>query len=124
MIWNITQHVATAEQVLDSVIDLPMDKREELTRLLTIEEPDPEEILEKVEGIVALAKTLEPKGALMLGGAPFMMPLLEKRLIEEGFFVLYAFSKRESVEVHHPDGRVEKKAVFKHAGFIPGLLQG
>ena len=31
---------------------------------------------------------------------------------------LYAFSVRESVEVHNPDGSVSKNNVFRHLGFI------
>jgi hypothetical protein len=33
---------------------------------------------------------------------------------------LYAFSRRETVDTTLPDGRVEKKAIFKHAGWVEG----
>lgn len=54
----------------------------------------------------------------MIGGAPFLMPVLDKALRNYGHRPIYAFSKRESVEKTNPDGTVVKTSVFKHAGFV------
>lgn len=56
--------------------------------------------------------------AVMLGGAPWMMPALEKVAHLRGLSVCYAFSKRVSEEQHQPDGSVKKVNTFKHQGFI------
>ncbi|WP_138381161.1 hypothetical protein [Luteithermobacter gelatinilyticus] len=54
----------------------------------------------------------------MIGGAPYLMPHLEKALKLRGIKPLYAFSRRESVEVKNPDGTVTKTNRFKHLGFV------
>ncbi len=56
--------------------------------------------------------------AVMLGGAPWLMPALEKAAHLMGLSVCYAFSKRVSEEQHQPDGTVRKVNTFKHQGFI------
>lgn len=68
-----------------------------------------------------LERELTATGAVMLGGAPFLMAPLERAFVEAGWRVLYAFSRRESVEEPQPDGSVRKTAVFKHIGFVEAL---
>lgn len=60
---------------------------------------------------------LKKKGIkFMIGGAPFFMKELEEELSYIGIPV-YAFSRRESVE-EVVDGKVVKRSVFKHLGFV------
>lgn len=79
--------------------------------------PSKAEIEQKALALVSLAKENNAQ-AVMIGGVPFFMATLEKALKEAGLTVLYAFSVRESVDEHQPDGTVVKHAVFKHAGFV------
>lgn len=53
----------------------------------------------------------------MIGGAPYLMPELERALKKFGISVLYAYSERVGVETTNPDGSVTKNYVFKHQGF-------
>lgn len=57
--------------------------------------------------------------AAMIGGAPYMMALLEQALWARGIVPLYAYSERRSVEKTDPiTGEVTKTAVFVHLGFV------
>lgn len=144
-IYNLTQHAATAEQIEAGVVDLPEAAREELQKLLTFDElPDCRELrarARKVGSFVAqmlvnpdefaggdfyadeetvreaeeLTHGNAPK--FLIGGAPFFMAPLAEELHYFGD-PLFAFSKRESVE-EVADGKVIKRSVFKHAGFVP-----
>ena len=69
MIINLTQHVATPEQISAGVTDLPEHIRSELIALLTFEElPTIEQICARAETIASLVD--EPIGAsTMIGGA-------------------------------------------------------
>jgi hypothetical protein len=56
--------------------------------------------------------------AFMIGGALWLMkPLIEE--LENIGTPLFAFTKRVVEEIKKEDGSVEKKAVFKHEGFVP-----
>ena len=55
----------------------------------------------------------------MIGGAPFLMPTLERELRAVGIIPLYAFSKREAVE--DPETGA-KTSVFRHIGCVPGMV--
>lgn len=129
MILNLTQHPATPEQIAQGVIDLPADEREELSRLLTVDDlPSPEEIWGRCLAIAKLswADSLlsdTPITQVMVGGAPWMMAPLCKALQYAGIEqCLAAFSKRESVERTDPaTGAVTKTAVFRHIGFVECL---
>lgn len=125
-IINLTQHIATAEQREAGVFDLSVEHRQELAKLLTIDTlPDYRELRRRAAAIgdiieVAVNEIGEKEGfvpRLMVGGAPFLMPVL-CRLMEERFSTecLYAFSKRVSIE--DPVTGV-KTSVFKHEGFVP-----
>ena len=117
-IVNLTQHPATPEQIEAGVFDMPGDKLEHLKRLLTFDEPPCEmKLCNRAIDIAALAYSTGAKTA-MIGGAPFLMAPLESKLIEFDVSPVYAFSKRESVEVGQPDGAVVKTAIFKHVGFV------
>jgi hypothetical protein len=115
------------------VIDLPVERKEELVGLLTFEElPSANELAERQVAIARLASDfLQGKGlteptpdrredrfAVMIGGAPFLMGGLAAALKCTGLRAVYAFSRRESTEVVQEDGSVRKVAVFRHLGFV------
>jgi hypothetical protein len=117
-ILNLTQHKATYEQIEAGVVDLNNTNRAKLITLLTFNElPLIDEIIGKAIDIAAIAVEHGYKKA-MIGGAPYLMSALEAALIDKGISPVYAFSKRESVEVMKDDGSVEKRTVFKHVGFV------
>ena len=116
-ILNLTQHKATKEQLEAGVIDLSEKNREFLIKELTFDEmPSREEIKRRAENIGLIPGQYGFMFA-MIGGAPFLMPSLEKVLIRESISPLYAFSKRESVEVNK-EGNIIKTSIFVHKGFI------
>ena len=116
-ILNFTQHAATAEQVDAGVIDLMQHDLASLKALLNfVGLPTADEIYERAYAIAALAENLFAE-TVMVGGAPFLMPVLQKALQMRGITVLYAFSERVSVE-KLVDGVVVKTNEFKHVGFV------
>ena len=122
MIINLTQHAATAEQVAAGVVDFDGATRAKLSDLLTFYNlPTMAEVGEVAEAIADLAiyeGETEENGIptrAMIGGAPFLMPALEKALIAVGITPCYAFSKR--VVIKEADG-VKERIVFKHEGFV------
>lgn len=121
-IINLTQHVATPEQVEAGVIDLPAEQRAQLSTLLTFDSlPTGSEIELAAEQIALLCQgAAEGHGATkaMIGGAPWLMATLEAALLEKGIAPVYAFSVRESVEAVQEDGSVRKVNVFRHVGFV------
>ena len=128
MIINLTQHPATPDQIAAGVVDLPQSGREALAELLTFEElPDLDDIQDRAEALVLLAFHNDLEGddvddpfpeQAMIGGAPWLMEPLAKRLRAHGIIPLFAFSRRESIEQVQQDGSVRKTNVLKHAGFV------
>ena len=120
-ILNATQHQATPEQVAAGIMDLPTEIRSELGKLLTFEELPTQTDLRirsiQVVGML-LAQGAKPGDRIMIGGAPFFMEELADTIRRAGLRPCYAFSKRESVDQHQPDGSVRKMAVFRHVGLI------
>lgn len=117
MILNLTQHLATDDQAEAGVENLSITDRNKLTKLLTFEElPTPEFLQNRAEAIGDLILPLE-NYKVMIGGAPFFMPVLDKWLKRMGYTVLYAFSKR-IVEEKEVGGEVRKISTFKHIGFV------
>lgn len=127
-ILNLTQHLATKEQLNAGVIDLPEAGRQDLIRLLTFDElPSSSEVQQRAAQIAGEAKRFIEENdididAAMIGGAPYLMAPMERYLKGDGLTPVYAFSQRESVEDIQPDGSVIKTNVFRHAGFINGCL--
>ena len=112
MIINLTQHVATPEQISAGVTDLPEHIRSELIALLTFEE---------LPTIGALIDA--PIGtSIMIGGAPYLMKPLIESLQKRGYHAVFAFSKRISEDIAQADGSVKKVSMFKHAGFVEVCL--
>ena len=123
VILNLTQHIATTEQISAGVRDLPPEVRKQLSELLTFDVlPSHEEIVGRAIRIAELAdmaaQALEA-GEAMIGGAPYLMAPLEGALHYRGIASVYAFSVRTSAEVVQPDGTVRKVAEFRHVGFVP-----
>ena len=147
IILNLTQHPASVDQINEGVIDLTPSFKSKLKSLLTFDNlPSCEEIKSRADEIYTLIVEFATSGnspiidetkdlidedglvnesefkklgfKFMIGGAPYLMRPLINELTYLGE-CLFAFTERNSVEVIEPDGSVTKKAVFKHAGFVP-----
>jgi hypothetical protein len=117
-ILNLTQHIASLEQVAADVWNLQDEDRKALLRNLTFEYlPSSRELDEAVAEIVSLA-VKHGANFVMIGGAPFLMPRLDAGLRKAGITPLYAFSHRVSSEVTMDDGTVQKVVSFRHCGFV------
>lgn len=141
MIFNLTQHPATPEQLAAEVFDPTPEQRAEIVQLLTFDElPSRSEIADRAYQLAMIAyAALHARHAslsaeqqevesrrgtgrcAMIGGAPYLMAPLQEALADESIMPVYAFSTRESVEETQPDGSVRKTAVFRHKGFVPAL---
>lgn len=116
MILNLTQHVATPEQKAAGVVDLPQEKRQKLIALLTFEElPTRDEINRRASDIADLT---DGYTTVMIGGASYLIPALQRELLWRSKRVLHAFTKRVVTETTDPSGAVVKTSVFKFEGFI------
>ena len=118
MIVNLTQHLASAEQRAAGVVDvagvIPLLNFGALPSALEIQGR-----ALALASIAVLALEGQPGyRAAMVGGAPYLMAPLQRTLIAAGIEPLYAFSRRESIEVTGAYGAVTKTAVFRHAGFV------
>lgn len=122
MILNLTQHIATQDQLEAGVVEPSDQDKAEIKRLLTFDVlPTSAEIDYRACTLMNIAAN-QGEGptvdAVMLGGAPFIMAALHDWALEAGIKPLYAFSVRESVESTEPDGSVVKRNVFRHMGFV------
>ena len=126
MIYNLTMHVATKEQLQAGVVEPSEQDKKTIIGLLTFDSiPTREEISYRADRLVNIvANQCDDEGgyfhfgSAMIGGAPYLMSALEYALDEAGVNALYAFSVRESIETVEPDGSVVKKNVFRHLGFV------
>ena len=138
MIINLTQHDSTPEQ---GCIE-PASKADIRAALTFSDIPSREEIDRRARALaefclIEVGRVLGDAGGdkypapddikagvhgairAMIGGAPFLMPALERELRRVGIRPVYAFSRRESVETTDPEtGAVKKTAVFRHIGFV------
>ena len=120
-IINLTQHVASAEQLAQGIIDLPDGLVTILENMLTFKEwPSDAEICYRAASIANLAKHTSCSRA-MIGGVPFLMSALEVALFDKLIQPVYAFSLRKSVEKTMPDGTVRKVGTFKHIDIVPAV---
>lgn len=116
---NLTQHIATQEQIEAGVIEPTTEVKKTIQALLTFNTlEETQEITERAYKLARIAKEHGAERA-MIGGAPFLMPALESMLATGDISAHYAFSQRIVEEVSKEDGTVEKKAIFKHVGFVP-----
>ena len=121
-ILNLTQHMATPDQVAAGVVE-PADKQL-VQALLTFDElPAELDIKAKAKALAEMARH-DGFDAVMIGGAPYFMSALERALADSEITALYAFSKRVSVEEPQKDGSVKKVQVFTHAGFVQAVQWG
>ena len=112
---NLTQHNATPEQ---ACAPRSKEQAKQIKRLLTFEEPpNLEEIYSRAQALAEIASEVNASEA-MIGGAPYLVLALDPALRMRGIEPLYAFSRRESVEVQQEDGSVVKRTVFRHLGFV------
>jgi len=117
-IFNLTQHVATPDQIADGVVELTPEIKKEIQALLTIEElPTREELTIRAIKLREIAR-VSGCSMVMIGGAPFLMGALEHELRGACRMPVYSFSKREVVEQAQADETVKKVAVFKHTGWV------
>lgn len=116
-ILNLTQHVATPEQAAQGVVE--PEGKEAVKSLLTFptyEAAAPHMLEVSAAALVRIA--IEGgHTAVMIGGMPALMPVLQRALQVAGIEVLYAFSARESVEKVNEAGEVVKTSRFVHKGF-------
>jgi hypothetical protein len=131
MILNLTQHIASADQINAGVIDFPPALRADIAALLTFNDcPTTDDIAERANEIANMAvenARSDDHGAgaasfalsAMIGGAPWLMAPLANALRDQGIVPLFSFSKRNSIDVPQADGSVVKTAIFKHAGWLP-----
>jgi len=120
-ILNLTQHKASKEQLETGVFDITNTQtKTQLVNALTFNNvPTSREMQICAETVSSIAKECATNTKkVMIGGAPFFMPVLERALIRVGFLPLYAFSRRESTEITKEDGTVAKVSIFKHIGFV------
>lgn len=119
MILNLTQHKATQDQIDQGVVDFDDETRAKISQLLTFDEmPDRNEMIERAYKLVTILRLKNHNECkVMIGGAPFFMPILEHALYMNEFNPVFAFSKRVSVE-KEVDGKIIKTNEFKHIGFI------
>jgi len=104
-VFNATQHNATSAQINAGVLDLAVAGQPSwLKDLLTFDSlPSDEEIKERCEEI---ARNIEAEifsvcdyaaegYAVMIGGAPWLMPALLRTFSRRGIRTCFAFSQRE-----------------------------
>ncbi len=117
-ILNLTQHEATSDQKKAGVREVVSKAR--VRQLLTFEElPSKKELRYRARELAWIAEAYNAEcDRVMIGGAPYLMPFLERALKRVGMKPVYAFSKRECIEEKMTDGSVRKMQVFRHIGFV------
>lgn len=118
MILNLTQHVASPDQVEAGVAE-PQDKAAVQAALTFHGMPTREEILERCDILVGICKD-EGATEVMIGGAMYLMAPLEKALRFARIKPMYAYSDRVSID-EVVDGKTVKRTVFKHLGFVEAV---
>ena len=117
-ILNLTQHVATQEQILWGVVEPRQEAKPWIKELLTFQEIPSMEVIEDRAASLAYIAAEHGIERAMIGGAPYLMAPLEKHLKKAGMQPCYAFSKRVVKEEQQEDGSIRKTTVFRHCGFI------
>lgn len=121
---NLTQHLATPEQIQEGVIDLGSDFRKALIELLTFEDISETDVSQMRERAIKIADLVpEFEASALIGGALYFMPYLIKALKENGVVPYYSFTKRDTIE-KIVNGTVIKTAIFKHVGFVSAYNGG
>lgn len=117
-ILNLTQHIATPAQISAGVKDLELEDQKTFQNLLTFNGlPSYEELQFRAAEITRFALKYKAK-TVMIGGAPYLMGALERRLKSRAIQPVYAFTKRISFEYTNSEGAVVKNTHFFHEGFV------
>lgn len=123
IILNITQHAPSQEQAEAGVKNICKEYLDGLKSLLTFQGiPTSADLQDRANLILeSLGYWTDQcqgfnygRDAVMIGGAPWFMPVLESVLLQAGYKVVYAFSERVSTE--NPETGV-KTSTFNHLGF-------
>jgi predicted nucleotidyltransferase len=118
-VFNLTQHEPTEEQV--EVVERSAELTKLIKHLLTFEVcPNREEILTRAKELASIAASQGATRAL-IGGAPYLMPELEKQLRFRRIIPLYSFSVRVTSE-KVIGVELIKTSAFKHVGWIEGTV--
>lgn len=116
-IINLTQHMATAEQVSAGVFE-PADKDKVKALITFTSAPESADMAERAKALARIALD-EGAEAAMVGGAPYFMAPLEEALRSAGVRPCYSFTERRATETVDPaTGEVHKTQVFVHAGWV------
>ncbi len=122
-IINLTQHLATPEQIAAGVIDLDADARAKLSAAITFFSlPSVSELAARAEIVATIASNHRDADkefdAAMIAGASYFIPALENALREANIVPLHAFSLREQIQTELADGSVKRETIFRHRGFV------
>lgn len=130
MILNLTQHPATPEQLAAGVVDITGPARTKLIELLVFRSaPSRSELGHRATLLAKLASSevanrldkdsnaMAYGTQVMIGGASYLMPPLQARLLDLGLFAIYSFTERVSEEEMIGD-TVVKTSKFKHVAFV------
>lgn len=116
-ILNLTQHPATEKQKEEGLIDLKGQDLKELKKAITFDEMPTIKYLKKSSLKLADIAFDNNFTNVLIGGACYFMPILEKTLKIHGFTPYYAFSKRNAID-KEIDGKIITEYTFEHEGFI------
>lgn len=121
-ILNLTQHIATVDQVNAGVIQPSSKHIAEIKQLLTFDElPSEHELCLAAKRLAEIANIYEVSH-VMIGGFQPLMGYLEKALYDKGIIPHYSFTKRVIKEELVDNGVLVKTSEFKHMGFIPPIF--
>ena len=120
--FNMTQHVASADQLKAGVVELNEIYKTTLLEALNFEgvptSSDVGKAVQLMAGLMDEQEAYETEEVqFMVGGAPYLMAALTQWA--PIYRMVFACSDRVSEEQHMPDGSVRKVNVFKHIGFTP-----
>ncbi len=122
MILTMTQHAATPDQVSSGVVDWDSKTVVSMRKLLTFTSlPDMDKVMSAAVALVSLLRAnydYQKVDAVMIGGAPYLMPALVSQLQQAGYHPTFAYSDRVSIDTVKDDGSTHKAVVFKHMGFV------
>lgn len=116
-ILNLTQHPATKEQKKEGVVDLEGKDLEMLKELITFDEmPDKKNLELASYGLINIAKK-HGFNNVLIGGACYFMPILDKIMKDHNINAFYAYSKRNAID-KYVDGKIVTEYTFEHEGFL------
>lgn len=122
IVINLTQHIATYEQIVDGVVEPSNIAKEKINKYLTFNDlPTLHDLRKRASILTNIAKHECIKyqtNLVMIGGAPYIMGILEEALKLRGMLPVYSFSIKHVIEEIQEDGTIIKRTVFEHIGFI------